>query len=132
MENGSYLVERVVFALHVRVADTLAQDMFVKGTCEVTLEQLIVVYGFCNDTTDKFEVGEMVRIAVRRRIDHVRHSVPGWCGEQRVHRVENFSRDDHVPTLKNSFFFLKIKFNRVATPIQIIKLFWINQLIHHW
>ena len=77
MENGSYLVERVVFALHVRVADTLAQDMFVKGTCEVTLEQLIVVYGFCNDTTDKFEVGEMVRIAVRRRIDHVRHSVPG-------------------------------------------------------
>jgi len=38
--------------------------MFVEGSCEVALKQLVVKDGFGDDAADKLEVAEMVGVAV--------------------------------------------------------------------
>ena len=74
-EEDEALVEGVVFALHVRVAHALAEDVFVEGAREEALEQFVVVDGLREETTDKLEVTQVVRVAVRQRVDCVRHAV---------------------------------------------------------
>ena len=73
--HSLYLVERVVFAFHISVANTFAKNVLVKGASKVTLEQFVVVDGLGNNAADKLEVAQMIRVAVRGRIDHVRHSI---------------------------------------------------------
>jgi len=71
--------------------------VFVEGSCEVALEQLVVEDGFGDNAADELEVAEMVRVAVRRRVDGVRHTVTGRRTEQSVHRIEDLPRDYDVP-----------------------------------
>ena len=75
--------------------------MLVKGTCEVALQQLVVVDGLGDDAPDELEVTQVIRVAVRRRIDHVRDSIARRRREQGVHRIENLPRNDHVPSNQN-------------------------------
>lgn len=94
---STHLVEGVVLALHVGVLDTLAKDVLVEGAREVALEQLVVVDGLGDDAADELEIAQVVRVAVRRRVDHIRDAVTRRRREQRVHWVEDLTRDDHVP-----------------------------------
>ena len=71
--------------------------MLVERTREVALEQLVVVDCLGNNAAHKFEVAQMVGIAMRSRIDHVRDTIPGRRGEECVHGVEDFPRNNHIP-----------------------------------
>jgi len=93
----NYRVKRVVFALHVGVADAFAENVLVEGSGEVALEQFVVVDGLGDDATDKFEVTQVIRVAVRGRVDHISDAVTGRCGKERVHRVEDLARYYDVP-----------------------------------
>ena len=73
--HSLYLVERVVFAFHISVANTFARNVLVKGTSKVKLEQFVIVDGLGNNAANKLEVAHMIRVVVRDRIGHVRHSV---------------------------------------------------------
>ena len=49
----SYLIERVVFTLHVPVFDVNSQNVFVEGSGEVALQQLVIVSRFGDHMTHK-------------------------------------------------------------------------------
>ena len=72
--------------------------MLVEGAREVALEQLVVINGFGNDSPNEFEVTQVIGITVRRRIDHVGDTIAGRRREQGIHWVENFARNDNIPT----------------------------------
>ena len=74
--------------------------MLVERTCEVALEQLIVVDSLSDDAANKFKVAKMIGIAVRGWVDHVGDTVARRGGEERVHRVENLSRTDNIPEIQ--------------------------------
>ena len=74
-QEDEALVEGVVFALHVGVAHRLAEDVFVEGAREVALEQLVVVDRLRQEAPDELEVAQVVRVAVRQRVDRVRHAI---------------------------------------------------------
>ena len=76
-----YLIERVVFTFHVGVSHRFAQNVLVKRACKVALKQFVIIYGFSNDSSDEFEVAQVIGITVRRRIDHVRDTIAGRCGD---------------------------------------------------
>lgn len=77
--------------------DTLSQDVFVEAACEVTLQQSVIVHRLGHHAADELEVTEMVRVAVRRRVDGISDPVAGRGAEQSVHGVKHLSGDDHVP-----------------------------------
>ena len=51
--------------------------MLVEGPCEVTLEEFVVVYGFCNDAAHKLEVAEVVRVTMGGRVYCVCNTITG-------------------------------------------------------
>ena len=71
--------------------------MLVEGAREVALEQLVVVDGLRDDAPHELEVAQVVRVAVRQRVDGVGDAVAGRRHEERVHRVEDLARHDQVP-----------------------------------
>ena len=70
-----YLIERVVFAFHVCITNTLAKNVLVKRSSEITLEQLVVINGLCDDATNKLEITQMIGIAMGECVDHVSNSI---------------------------------------------------------
>jgi len=76
--------------------------VLVEGSCEVAFQQLVVEDGLGNDAADKLEITQMIGVAVRCRVDGVRHSVSGRRTEQSIHRVEDLTRYDDVPLTQQS------------------------------
>lgn len=77
--------------------NTFPQDVLVEAACEVALQQPVIVHSFGHNPPHKFEVTEMVGIAVRGRVDCVGDSVSRRRAEQSIHGVKHFSGDYHVP-----------------------------------
>lgn len=63
--------------------------MFVEGSCEVALKQLVVVDGLGDDASHKLEVAEVVGVAVGCWVDGVGHAVTRGCQEQGIVGVED-------------------------------------------
>lgn len=92
----SKTVKRLLWS-ETSLPNALPQDVFVEAACEVALQQSVIVHSLGHHAPHKFEIAEMVGIAVRRRVDGVGDPVSGWRAEQSVHGVKHFSGDDHVP-----------------------------------
>ena len=75
----------------------LSQDVLVERTREIALEQLVVVDRLGNDATDELEIAQVIRIAIRKPIGHVRHPIAGRRFEERVVRIEHLARHDEIP-----------------------------------
>ena len=58
------------------VSHSFGQNVFVERSCEVTLQKFVVVDGFCDHSSHKFEVAEMVGVDVGEVVDGVGHPVP--------------------------------------------------------
>ena len=93
----NHWVLHATIEFHVPLPDRLAQDVFIEGPGEVTLEQPVVVDGFGHDAPHKLEVAEVVGVAVGRGVDGVGDPVARRGAEQGVHGVEHLPGDDHVP-----------------------------------
>ena len=76
--------------------------MLVEGSCEVAFQQLVVKDGLGNDAADKFEITQMIGVAVRCRVNGVGHSVSRRSTEQSIHWVEDLTRYDDVPLTQQS------------------------------
>ena len=76
--------------------DGLSQDVFIERSCEVAIQQLVVIDGLCYHAADEFEVVEMVGVDMGTRVGLVRHSVSRRRGEQGVVGVKHVPSDDDV------------------------------------
>ena len=92
--------------------------MFVEGTREVTFEKFVVIDRLGNDTTHKLhkkqnepqtngpgttnlEIGQVVGIDIRKRVDGIGAMVTRRGLEEGVIGVEDFARNDQIPLPKN-------------------------------
>lgn len=57
-------VKFIVLALHIGVAHRYAEDVFVEGSREVALEQLVVIDGLGNEAPNELEIAQMIRVDV--------------------------------------------------------------------
>ena len=74
--------------------------MLVERTCEVALEQLIVVDSLSDNTANEFEVAKVIGIDVRVRLDLIDETVARRGSEERVPRSENFSQNYVIPVVQ--------------------------------
>lgn len=80
-----------------KVPDRFAEDVFVVRSGEEAVQQLVIVDGFGDESSDKLEVGEVVGVDVGLGVDHVGDTITGRRLEEGVVGVEDLSGDDRVP-----------------------------------
>lgn len=83
-------VKTIIFTFHVSMFDENSQYVFVETACEVAFKKFIVVNGFGDNSANEFVITQVIRIAVRRRVDHVSYAIARADGKQRVHGIKNF------------------------------------------
>jgi hypothetical protein len=71
--------------------------VLVERPCKETLQQLVVIDGLSNNTTNKLKVTKVIGVTMRSRVGLVGDAVSGRSGEKSVIRVEHLTRHDKVP-----------------------------------
>ena len=77
--------------------DKFGQDVFVEGSGEVALEQLVVVDGLGNNPSNELEVAKVVGVDVWEVVDGVSDPVTGTALEEGIVGVEDLPGDDDIP-----------------------------------
>ena len=90
------LIKRIIFALHIGIVDSFTQYVFIERSCEVAIQELVVVDGFGNHSSDETEVVEVVGVDMGTWVWLVSHAIPRRCREQSIVWVEHVSCDDDV------------------------------------
>ena len=117
------LIKRIIFTLHIGIVDGFTQYVFIERSCEVTIQEFVVVDGFGNHSSDESEIVEVVGVNVGAGVRLVSHSVSRGRCEQGIVGVKHVSCDDDVefsqePTCILTFLPFKLD---IEVPLEIFR-----------
>lgn len=67
--------------MYACIPDSLACDVFVEASGEITLEQFVIIDRLGNDATHKSEIAKMLRVVIRQLVDGVCDPIL-WCDHE--------------------------------------------------